>query len=192
MAMKRALGLIFLLIVCIGSIGAVEPAAPVAPQKDHFSVWHGEKVNDPWFWLREKGSVDVLAYLNAENGYTEKMTSGLNPFVDTLYREMLGRMKQTDLSVPWRFGRYYYYNRTVEGQQYPIYCRKAAAVDMGFAEQAMEEILLDQNEMAKGLKFLSLYMGSVSSDEQKLLFCTDTTGFRQYSLFVKDLVNGQV
>ncbi len=192
MSLLRMFVLVVLVMVgCVFSI-AEEPRAPLAPQKDHVSVWHGEKQNDPWYWLREKDTPDVLAYLNAENDYTAAMTAGLKPFADTLYQEILGRIKQTDLSVPWRLGRYYYYNRTVEGQQYPIYCRKAAAADLAYNENAPEEILLDQNEMAKGHKFMSLFMGPVNRDEQTLLFCTDTTGFRLYSLYVKDLVSGQL
>ena len=110
------------------SLMAADPAQtpPRAPQKEHVSLWHGEKVNDPWFWLREKSNPDVVAYLNAENAYTQAMTKDLQPFSEALYKEMLGRIKQTDLSVPVRRGGFYYYSRTEEGKQYPIQCRRKA------------------------------------------------------------------
>ena len=168
------------------------PKPPVAPQKAHVSTWHGEKVNDPWFWLREKTNPEVVAYLNAENAYTEAMTKDLKPFSEVLYQEMLGRIKQTDLSVPVRRGAFYYYSRTEEGKQYPIQCRRQAAQGGAYDEKAAEQVLLDQNELAKGLTFLSLGGMAVSDDDRTLLFSTDATGFRQYRLFTKDLATGQV
>ena len=168
------------------------PTPPVAPRKDHAQVWHGRTFVDPYYWLREKGSPDVVKYLEAENAYTEATTADLKPFSEALYAEMLGRIKQTDLSVPTRDGRFYYYRRTVEGQQYPIRCRKPAGPDGAFRESAPEEVLLDQNEMAKGLPFLSVGAFEVSDDDARLLYSTDDTGFRQYKLFVKDLKTGAV
>ena len=181
------------LLACV-SLMASDPIAqpPVAPQKPHVSLWHGEKVNDPWFWLREKNSPEVVAYLNAENAYTEVMTADLKPFSEALYKEMLGRIKQTDLSVPVRRGAYFYYSRTEEGKQYPIQCRRKAAKNGSDDPKAAEEVLLDQNELAKGLKFLSLGGMAVSDDDRTLLFSTDDTGFRQYRLFTKDLATGKV
>jgi oligopeptidase B len=174
----------------LGSSSA--PTPPVAPRKDHAQVWHGRTFVDPYYWLREKGSPDVVSYLEAENAYTEATTADLAPFREALYEEMLGRIKQTDLSVPTREGRFYYYRRTVEGQQYPIRCRKPAGPDGAFRESAPEEVLLDQNEMAKGLPFLSVAAFEVSDDDARLLYSTDETGFRQYKLFVKDLKTGAV
>jgi oligopeptidase B len=180
-------------LACV-SLMAIDPTPkpPTAPQKEHVSLWHGEKVNDPWFWLREKANPDVVAYLNAENAYTEAMTADLKPFSEALYKEMLGRIKQTDLSVPVRRGAFYYYSRTEEGKQYPIQCRRKAAKGGVYDEKAAEEVLLDQNELAKGLKFLSLGGMAVSDDDRTLLFSTDATGFRQYKLFTKDLATGKV
>ncbi len=176
------------------SLMAADPAQtpPTAPQKAHVSLWHGEKVSDPWFWLREKANPDVVAYLNAENAYTEIMTKDLQPFSEALYKEMLGRIKQTDLSVPVRRGGFYYYSRTEEGKQYPIQCRRKAGKGGAYDEKAAEQILLDQNELAKGLTFLGLGPLVVSDDDHTLLYSTDTTGFRQYQLFTKDLATGQV
>jgi oligopeptidase B len=168
------------------------PTPPVAPRKDHTQLWHGRTFVDPYYWLREKGSPDVVKYLEAENAYTEATTADLKTFSEALYEEMLGRIKQTDLSVPTREGRFYYYRRTVEGQQYPIRCRKPAGPDGAFREAAPEEVLLDQNEMAKGLAFLSVGAFEVSDDDTRLAYSTDTTGFRQYKLYVKDLKTGGV
>ncbi|HJW73980.1 MAG TPA: S9 family peptidase [Geothrix sp.] len=173
-------------------LGAQVPIPPKAKQVEHLAVWHGEKVNDPWFWLREKTNPEVVAYLNAENAYTEAMTADLKPFSEALYKEMVGRLKQTDLSVPTRDGAYFYYSRTEEGQQYPIHCRRKAAADGSYSEKAFEEILLNHNELAKGLKFLGLGGWSVSDDDRTLLFSTDTTGYRQYQLFTKDLATGKI
>ena len=173
-------------------LSAEAPAAPAARQVEHISVWHGEQVNDPWFWLREKTNPEVAAYLNAENAYTEAMTADLRPFSEALYKEMLGRLKQTDLGVPTRRGAFCYYSRTEEGKQYPIQCRRRAAKDGAYDANAAEEVLLDQNELAKGLKFLSLGGFSVSDDDRTLLFTTDVTGYRQYRLFAKDLATGKI
>ncbi|WLT30042.1 S9 family peptidase [Geothrix sp. PMB-07] len=173
-------------------LAAQAPVPPVAKQVEHLSTWHGEKVNDPWFWLREKANPEVVAYLNAENSYMEAMTADLKPFSEALYKEILGRIKQTDLSVPVRRGAYHYYSRTEEGKQYGIQCRRKATNSGAYDEKALEEVLLDQNELAKGLKFLSLGGLSVSDDDKTLLYSTDATGFRQYTLFTKDLGTGKI
>jgi oligopeptidase B len=178
-------------IVCwVGFVAgqAARPTPPVAKRVDHTQVWHGETVNDPYFWLREKGNPDVAKYLEAENAYAEAMTAGLAPFRDALYKEMLARIKQTDLGVPARDGRFYYYSRTVEGQQYPLYCRKPAAANGSYRADAPELVMLDQNAMAKGLAFLGIGAAQVSDDGNLLAYSTDTTGFRQYTLHVKALV----
>jgi oligopeptidase B len=164
----------------------------VAPRKDHVHVYHGQPFPDPYHWLREKGAPEVEKYLEDENAYTAATSGDVQPFADSLYAEMLGRIKQTDLSVPTRRGRFYYYRRTVEGLQYPIRCRKPAAPDGSFREDAPEQVLLDQNEMAKKLSFLSIGEFEVSDDDRQLLYSTDTTGFRQYTLYVKDLATGAV
>ena len=166
------------------------PAAPMAAMKDHFSVWHGERVNDPWFWLREKTNPEVIQYLNAENAYTEAHTVSTRAFGESLYQEMLGRIQQTDLSVPVRRGAYHYYSRTEAGKQYPIQCRRAAAKDGAYDAHAPEQVLLDLNELAQGHSFLGLGSFDVSDDGQQLLYSTDTTGFRQYRLYRKDLRTG--
>jgi oligopeptidase B len=158
---------------------------PVAPTHDHREVRHGATVIDPYFWLREKSNPDVVKYLEAENAYTEAMTAGLKPFQDALYNEMLGRIQQTDLSVPTRRGDYLYYSRTEEGKQYAIQCRRKGSMD------APEEILLDPNDLAKAHKFVGIGAFQVSDDQNLIAYTVDFTGFRQYSLQVKDLRSGK-
>src|ERR1700693_3528744 len=138
------------LIPAASLIGQTQPVPPAAAVVEHREVRHGATVIDNYYWLREKSNPKVVEYLQAENAYTEAVTGGLKPFQDALYREMLGRIKQTDLSVPTRRGDYLYYSRTVEGQQYAIECRRKGSME------APEEILLDLNELGKEHKFVSL------------------------------------
>ena len=107
-------------------------------------------------------------------------------FQKTLYDEMLGRIKETDLSVPYRDGGWFYYSRTEKGQQYPIYCRKKGSVE------APEEVYLDVNALAKGEKFMAVGARSVSDNGNLLAYTTDNTGFRDYTLHVKDLATGKL
>ena len=158
---------------------------PAAPRIEHREVRHGATINDDYFWLREKSNPKVAEYLKAENAYTEAMTASLKPFEDALYKEMLGRIKQTDLSVPVPRRGYLYYSRTEEGKQYPIQCRRKGNM------QAPEEVLLDLNELAKDHKFVGLGSFNVSDDQNLLAYTIDFTGFRQFSLKVKDLRTGQ-
>jgi oligopeptidase B len=157
---------------------------PVADRIEHREVRHGATVIDDYFWLREKSNPKVVQYLEAENAYTAAMTKDIQPFSDALYKEMLGRIKQTDLSVPTRRGGYLYYTRTEEGKQYPIQCRRKGSID------APEEILLDLNQLGKDHKFVGLGAFKVSDDQNLLAYTVDFTGFRQYSLQVKDLRSG--
>jgi oligopeptidase B len=161
-----------------------QPTPPVAKRVPHQEVWHGATITDNYFWLREKTNPDVVNYLQAENAYTEAMTADLKPLQDTLYKEMLGRIKQTDLGVPAHRGDFLYYTRTEEGKQYPIYCRKRGTQD------ANEEILLDPNELAEGQKFVSIGTIVYSDDQNLMAYTTDFVGFRQYKLNVKDLRTG--
>src|SRR5512133_1046139 len=170
----------------------VAPRPPVAARRDHLTTWHGEQVNDPWFWLRDKANPDVRSYLEAENAYTAAMTRRLASFEGALYAELLGRIKQTDLTVPVRRGAWLYYARTQEGLQYPIHCRKRAGPGGAWDEKADEQVLLDHNALAKGLPFLAVGELVVSDDGKRLLYSTDETGFRQYRLYVKELETGEV
>ncbi len=162
------------------------PAPPIAPRLEHQEIRHGTTVVDNYYWLREKSNPEVVQYLEAENAYTQAMTAELKPFQEALYTEMLGHIKQTDLSVPVREGPYLYYSRTEEGKQYPIRCRRKGSTD------GPEEVLLDLNELAIGHKFVGLGNFSVSDDQNLLAYTIDYVGFRQYTLHVKDLRSGQI
>jgi oligopeptidase B len=159
---------------------------PVAPRIAHLDVRQGATVIDNYYWIREKSNPMVIQYLKAENAYAQAMTENLKPFENVLYKETLGRIQQTDLTVPVRRGQYLYYSRTEEGKQYSIECRRKGSMN------APEEILLDLNELPKEHKFVDLG-ASVASDDQNLLaYAIDYTGFRQYSLHVKDLRKGGI
>ncbi|HZV59556.1 MAG TPA: hypothetical protein VFF42_04395, partial [Candidatus Eremiobacteraceae bacterium] len=121
---------------------------PVARMQPAESIVHGDRRVDPYFWLREKENPEVLDHLRAENAYTDAFMRNTEPLQETLYQEMLGRIQQTDLSVPYRLRGYLYYTRTEEGRQYPIHCRQLDTQD------AVEEILLDLNTLAEGHSFL--------------------------------------
>jgi oligopeptidase B len=162
-----------------------EPAPPVAPAHEHTEERHGAVVRDPYYWLREKSSPEVGRYLEAENAYTAAMTRAQKPFEDALYAEMLGRIKQTDLSVPVRRRGFLYYTRTEEGKQYPIHCRRAGTMD------APEHILLDLNQLARGRAFVGVGTLTFSDDSNLLAYSVDFTGFRQYTLRIKDLRTGE-
>jgi oligopeptidase B len=162
------------------------PAAPpVAARVPHTTSIHGYTLSDDYFWLRQKGSAEVTRYLEAENAYTEEVMRPTKALQETIYKEMLGRIKQTDLSVPSRIGEHFYYSRTEEGRQYPIMCRRHGSMS------GAEEVLLDLNTLAVGHKFLALGSYAVSDDANWLAYSLDTTGYRQYVLHVKDLRNGR-
>jgi oligopeptidase B len=163
--------------------GLKPPVAKPVPKSD---TTNGDTRVDNYFWLREKKNPEVISYLEAENAYTEAVMKPTADLQQKLYTEMLARIKQTDQNVPYKLGDYYYYTRTIEGQQYPIYARKHASMD------AQEEITLDLNEMAKGLKFMAVGAYAVSDDNNLLAYTTDSTGYRQYTLHVKDLRTGQM
>ena len=163
---------------------ALQP--PVAERRTHVDTLHGEVRSDDYFWLREKSDPAVAAYLEAENAYAEQVLAPLAGLRETLYQEMLGRIKQTDLSVPYRDNGYFYYSRTEEGKQYPVIARKRGSLD------APEEVLLDMNRLAEGQSFMSVGYVEPSPDAQLLAYGTDSTGYRQYVLHVKDLRTGQL
>jgi oligopeptidase B len=157
------------------------PEPPVARRLPKVTEIHGDRLVDEYHWLREKDSPEVTAYLNAENAYTDAVMKDTEAFQQALYAEMLARIKEDDVSVPFRRGRYFYYSRTETGKQYPIYCRKAGRLD------APEQIVLDLNALAAGHTFFSLGAYAVSDEGRWLAYSTDVTGFREYTLFIKDL-----
>jgi len=164
--------------------GALQP--PMAEKKTKTTNIHGVTIVDDYFWLREKTNPAVMAHLQAENAYADSLMKPTASLQEELYKEMLSHIKQTDRNVPYRYGNYFYYTRTEEGKQYPIFCRKKGSIE------ADEEIVIDVNELAKGQKFMSIGSFSVSDDGNLLAYSTDNNGYRQYTLQIKDLRNGQI
>jgi oligopeptidase B len=171
-----------------------QPAPPIARKEPHPTTLHGHTLQDDYFWLREKESPEVIAYLNAENDYTTAVTAPLKPLEEKLYNEMLSHIKETDISVAYRSGSFFYYMRTTEGCQYPTHCRRAAtstAPDTPYDEAQPEQIILDVNKLAEGQPYMSLGAMAVSPDGKLLAYTTDNTGFRQYTLHIRDLTSGK-
>ncbi|MGB9242459.1 MAG: S9 family peptidase [Candidatus Acidiferrales bacterium] len=164
---------------------ASPPVPPTAKKVPNVTEVNGHKLVDNYYWLRDKTNPEVKAYLESENAYTDAVMKPTEPLQKTLYDEMLGRIKETDVEVPYKKGDYFYYTRTEAGKQYPIRCRRKGSMD------APEEVLLDVNELAKGQIFMSLGEFEVSDDGNLLAYSTDNTGFRQYVLAVKDLRTGK-
>src|ERR1051326_1956773 len=165
--------------------GAGAPQPPMAEKKTKTTNIHGTTLVDDYFWLREKTNPAVMAHLQAEDAYTQSVMKPTEPLQQKLYNEMLSHIKQTDANVPYRQGNYFYYSRTEEGKQYPIFCRKKGSL------AAAEEIVLDVNELAKGQKFMGIGLFTPSDDGNLLAYSTDNTGYRQYVLHIKDLRNGE-
>ncbi|MEM8675555.1 MAG: S9 family peptidase [Cyanobacteria bacterium P01_G01_bin.67] len=154
---------------------------PIAAKNPHELVTHEDLRIDDYYWLRQQDNPAVIDYLNAENSYTKAQMQHTKELQQSLYDEMLSRIKETDLSVPYRLQDYYYYSRTEEGQAYPIFCRKYQSLE------AEEETLLDQNQLAADHEFFSLGVASVSPNQNILAYSVDTTGAEQYTLYFLDL-----
>ena len=161
------------------------PLPPVARRDPKTVTLHGHNLQDDYAWLRNKDSAEVIAYLQAENAYTEAWMAPTKDLQETLYREMLSHIKETDESYPYRYAGYYYYSRTVEGSQYAMHCRRQGSME------GPEEIILDGNELAVGYPFMALGAFAVSEDQNLLAYSVDHTGFRQYTLHIKDLRTGE-
>jgi len=162
---------------------------PLARKQHTEKALHGVVLTDDYAWLRDKQNPEVTAYLEAENAYAEAVMAPLAGQRGELYQEMLSHMKQTDVSVPYRDGNWWYYTRTLEGQQYAIHCRTHGSPNA--TEDTPEQVILDGNQLAEGLPFFSIGATDISSDGRWLAYTTDTTGFRQYTLHIKDLTTGE-
>jgi oligopeptidase B len=164
---------------------------PVARPQRTETTLHGHTLVDDYAWLRDKENAETLNYLQAENDYTAAILAPTTELQQTLYREMLSHIKETDISVPFRDGEYWYYTRTEEGLQYPIYCRKHGSPD-GVAPDAAESVILDVNKIAEGESFMAVGGMTVSDDGNLLAYSVDNKGFRQYTLQVKSLRTGEL
>jgi oligopeptidase B len=162
------------------------PSPPVADRRPVTTTHHGETLTDDYAWLRQKDDPQVQAYLEAENAWAESWLAPTAALQERLYQEMLGRIRETDLSVPYRKGDWWYYTRTEEGKQYPIHCRR-----LGSPTEGEEVVLVDLNLLAEGKSYMALGDMTVSDDGWLLAYSTDDTGYRQYTLVIKDLRRGE-
>ena len=160
-------------------------APPVARRQPHPTTLHGITLQDDYAWLREKENPEVIAYLEAENAYAEANTAELAGLREELCQEMLSHLKQTDQSAPYRDRGYWYWTQTEEGLQYARSCRRADVPG------ALDEVILDGNQLAEGKPFMAIGGMDISDDGRWLAYSVDYTGFRQYTLFVKDLETGE-
>ena len=167
------------------------PVPPVARKERKETSLHGIVLTDDYAWLRDKENPQVAEYLEAENAHAEAYMAPQAALRDELYKEMLSHIKQTDISVPYRDGEYWYYSRTEEGKQYGIFCRKSGGAE-GPSDSAKEEVLLDGNVMAEGHAFFAIGATDITDDGRWLAYTVDYTGFRQYTLFIKDLESGEL
>ncbi|MGV8920990.1 MAG: S9 family peptidase [Pseudomonas sp.] len=148
--------------------------------------------SDPYAWLQNRDTDEVLDYLNAENSYQQAQLADQEALRETLFQEIKGRILETDLSLPSPWGPYLYYTRTTEGDEYARHYRCPRPADQSLTvDESHEELLLDPNVLAAG-GFFSLGAFSVSPDHQRLAYSLDTTGEEVYQLYVKELSNGQV
>jgi len=178
-----AIAALAVLAVTVPAVAAEPPVARKIPVAD---TLFGDVRVDDYRWLRERSDPEVTAYLEAENEYTVAMTAHIDELTETIYEEMVGRIKETDLSVPYLDNGFYYYNRTEEGKQYPIFCRKEGSLD------AEEVVLLDQNELAEGHDYFEIWAKKVSPDNRLLAYSVDSTGSETFTLYIKDLVTGEL
>ena len=168
------------------SLVAQTPVPPVAAIRPRIDTIHGEVRTDNYFWIRNKSDPQVISYLEAENAYTAARMKHTEALQRKLYDEMLGRIKETDLSVPYLDHGYWYYNRTEKGKSYPIHLRKKGTLT------APEEIILDENVIGAGKKFNGVSSLQVNPGGSRLAYLHDTTALRVYTLYVKELGTGRL
>jgi oligopeptidase B len=163
------------------------PGSPPAARRDPRNfAHHGDQRIDEYHWLRDRGKPEVIAYLEAENAYTKSKLAHTEPMQETLYREMLARIQETDLSVPSRDGEYFHYVRTEQGKQYAIHCRRHGTLD------APEEVILDENALAEGKAYFDLGAAEPSPSQRLLAYSVDEEGDERFTLRFKDLGSGSL
>ncbi len=178
--------IVLALVACSGCQEVEPPSPPVARVAPVADTTHGHVRVDDYRWMRERGSPEVTEYLEAENAYTDATMRHTEDLQEALFEEMVARIKETDFEVPYRKGDYFYYSRTEEGKQYPIYCRKTGSLE------ADEEIILDQNVLAEGYDFLEIGNIEMSPDHRLMAYSIDVTGAEEFTLYVKDLETGEL
>ena len=163
---------------------------PIARKEHKETSLHGTILTDDYAWLRDKQNPEVTAYLEAENAYAEAVMAPLAGLRDDLYQEMLSHVKQTDVSVPFRDGDWWYCTRTEEGLQYAIHCRRRGTAS-GPENDTPEQVILNGNQLAEGHAYFDIGATDITRDGCWLAYTTDTTGFRQYTLHIKNLETGE-
>jgi len=159
---------------------------PVAKKIAKELTIHGDTRIDNYFWLNDRNNPEVISYLETENNYTDEVMKDTKDLQEKLYNEIIGRIKQTDESVPYRDNGYYYYTRFEEGKEYPVYCRKKGSLE------AEEEILLDGNKMAEGHSYFQIGGIRISPDNEIMAYSIDTVSRRKYTLYFKNLKTGEI
>ncbi len=159
---------------------------PSAAKNPKELIIHGDIRQDPYYWLNDRDNPEVIAYLQEENAYLDTIMAHTKPFQEKLFNEITGRIKQTDMSVPFKENGYFYITRYDEGQEYPVHSRRKGTMEAG------EEIMLDVNILAKGYDYYAIGGMSVSPDNRFLVYGEDTLSRRIYMLRVKDLTTGKM
>jgi oligopeptidase B len=160
------------------------PPPPVARRVPHVHEHHGDRRTDDYHWLTDRDDPEVTGYLEAENAYAEAVMAPTADLQERLYAEIVARIQETDLSVPVRHGPFRYYSRSVEGLQYPIFCRHPEG-------DAAEQVLLDQNVVAEGHEYCAIGGAETSPDHRLLAWSLDTEGDEEYVLRGRDLTTGE-
>ncbi len=179
-------GLIFAFSACKNKNKQSNMRPPIAKKISKELTIHGDTRLDNYFWLNDPKNPDVISYLDAENNYTDEVMQDTKDLQEKLYNEIIGRIKQTDESVPYRDNGYYYYTRFEEGKEYPVYCRKKGSLD------AEEEILLDGNKMAEGHSYFQIGGIRISPDNELMAYSIDTVSRRKYTIYFKNLKTGEI
>lgn len=175
--------ILLILNACKTEINMKAPLANKIPVE--LSKYDNTRI-DNYYWLNERENPEVIKYLEEENAYFDKMMSGSKKLRESLFNEIIGRIKQSDMSVPYFRNAYYYYVRYEEGKEYPIYCRKKENLE------ADEEIILNVNEMAEDYAFYQIGSIAVSPDNKMIVYGVDTVGRRNYTLYFKLLETGEI
>ena len=188
----RGIVIVLVPVGVLALIAADLDAAPAGPKPPVAKVvptrleQHGDVRVDNYHWLKDRDNPEVLQYLEAENAYTAGMMAPTKPLQETLFREFKARIKQTDVTVPYRKDDYYYYSRTEDQKNYPIYCRRKGSTE------APEQVMLDVNRVAEGHKFCSARPAEVSPAQDILAYGVDLVGRRFYTLQFKNLTTGEL
>jgi oligopeptidase B len=180
------LAALFVAVLAVPVLAQDVPQPPLAETIRKELTIHGQTRVDDYYWLNERSNPKVVEYLKAENAYTDALTAHTLPLQEKLYNEMTGRIKQTDMSVPYFENGYWYYTRFETGKDYPVYCRKAKTL------KAKEEVMLDGNKMAAGHSFFNIGGAAVSPDNVVLAYGVDTVSRRQYKLYFRNLKTGKI